>query len=311
MNRLSNSLYTDFNLNSKKMISDIKCHSKLIYCLCTLHDGRLALGSINEGIIIYNKMIFKPELIIKNYDNKGLLYIVELSSNILASSWFFEIIFFKIEKNNYEKIQTLKWHSSNVYKILELKNKNLISCSDDYSIIFYKKGNNNNIIYRKYYKVKTGQVYSIIQTKENEICYFEFNYKSSFLCFYDLNNRKIKKTIWGLSDGVSNSTFNMITKNLLIFGGKNEIYIIDINKYKIVKKIDSPHSNYNVGFCMINEKMFLTGDYLGTIRQWIIEGGNIRLISKKENAHDSKILTLVKVRKRNLASCSYESIKIW
>ena len=81
--------------------------------------------------------------------------------------------------------------------------------------------------------------------------------------------------------------------------------------YKIFKIINLPNSHYITGFCMLNERMFLPQEYLGTIREWIIEGDNIKLIFEKENAHNKIIFTLVKLGKGNIASCSEESIKIW
>ena len=61
----------------------------------------------------------------------------------------------------YEVLQILNYHSKGVCKIIELKNKNLVSCSHDSSIIFYIKDNNE---YKQDYKISTdGSCYSIIQ----------------------------------------------------------------------------------------------------------------------------------------------------
>ena len=82
----------------------------------------------------------------------------------------------------YEILQTLNYHNNFVWKIIELKNKNLVSCSFDSSIIFYVKDNNK---YKKDYQISTnGFCYSIIQTKDDEICYSEKNDEK--ICFYDL-----------------------------------------------------------------------------------------------------------------------------
>ena len=57
---------------------------------------------------------------------------------------------------------------------MELKNKNLVSCSSDKSIIFYFK---NNSIYEQDY----------------EICYSEkVDYANHNICFYNLDGKKIK-----------------------------------------------------------------------------------------------------------------------
>ena len=74
-------------------------------------------------------------------------------------------------------------------KIIELKNKQLVSCSLDKSIIFYNKDYNK---YKKDYSISTDGISGpTIQTKDNEICYYE-GYDT--ICFYDFIKRNnIKK----------------------------------------------------------------------------------------------------------------------
>ena len=63
---------------------------------------------------------------------------------------------------------------------------------------------------------------------------------------------------------------------------------------------------------MLNKNMILTGDYAEIIRQWKIEGDNIILVSKKENAHDKDINVLLNIGNGFIASGSSDnSIKIW
>ena len=60
----------------------------------------------------------------------------------------------------------------------------------------------------------------------------------------------------------------MITDELLLIGGNNKIYIIDVNQYIIDRTIDIFDSGYINGFCLLNDNMFLTGSQDGKIRQW-------------------------------------------
>ena len=78
---------------------------------------------------------------------------------------------FNIKDNKYEILQTLNCHTSTVYKIIELKNKSLVSCSLDKSIIFYIKDNNNKYI-QDYQIPINGECCTVIQTKDNEIYIF-------------------------------------------------------------------------------------------------------------------------------------------
>ena len=104
----------------------------------------------------------------------------------------------------------------------------------------------------------------------------------------------------------------MIKNDLLLIPGYNEISIINTEKYKFVKKIDIPGSNWIIGACMLNNNMILTGGKDKILRQWKIEGDNLKLVSKKENAHDKDINVLINIGNGLIASGSGDhSIKIW
>ena len=277
--------------------------------LCVLNDGRLVSGSADNSIIIYNKNTFQLDLIIKEHNN-SICFLIQLSSGELVScSEDKTIKLFNIKGVQYEILQTLNYHTSTVNKVLELKNKTLISCSCDSSIIFYLKYNNE---YKKDYQVSiNGSCYTIIQTKDNEICYSET--KDNRICFFDILERKTKATISNINKYDScRALFIMIKKDLLLIPGENQISIINTNEYKLVRKIEVPNASTISGICFLNKNMILTGDYSKTIRQWKIEGDNLILIYKKENADEHKINVLLNLRNGYIASGSDNStIKIW
>ena len=152
----------------------------------------------------------------------------------------------------------------------------------------------------------------MIQTKDNEICYHEYNNKSA-LCFYNLFERKIITKINNIS--VSNYIFDslvMMTKDLLLATGYNKLSIININSHNIIRTIDVFGSSWILCAFMLNENMILTGDLNKRIIQWKIEGDNLQLISKKENAHENYIYTLSKIGNGLIISGSYDNfVKIW
>ena len=274
-----------------------------------LNDGRLVSGSADYSIIIYDKNTYQPDLIIKEHSS-NVLCIIQLSSSILASSSVDKTIkLFNINGKKYEVLQTLNYHNNYVYKIIETKNKALISCSHDSSIIFYLKDNNE---YKKDYQISTnGSCSSIIQTKDNEICYSEGN--NSAICFFDILERKIKATISNISkyNGFGEWLI-MMKKDLLLIPGENQLSIINTNEYKLIRTINVPNASTITGVCLLNKDMLLTGDYSETIRQWKIEGDNLILISKKEKTHDSDINVLLNMGNGFIASGSDDNtIKIW
>lgn len=305
-----NNGYEDFNISSKQLILKRKSHTNAVTCLCLLEDGRLVTGSKDDNIIIYNKMTYEPDLIIKDHKDT-INCLLKLSSNELVSCSSDKTIkIFKIQNNTYEVTQTLNEHKEKINKVIELKNKSLVSCSNDSSFIIYHKTTDEK--YEKEFQIPAnGWCQNVVQTKENEICFCEFQDDFYDVHFYDLNERKIKASI-GEMNITGAEPFNMITENLLIIGGYNEIYIIDVNRHQLIRAIDVPDAGLIFGFCEIKEGMFLTGGEDSTIRQWKIEGENINLFSKKEEADESVISGLIQLGDGKIASLSGdESIKIW
>jgi WD40 repeat protein len=185
----------------------------------------------------------------------------------------------------------------------------LVSSSSDSSIIFYHK---DNLEYKNSFKISTnGGCSSVIQTKDNEICYSEEN--NNTICFYDLLEKKIKASLSDISkyNGVREWHI-MMTKDLLLIPGENKMSIINVNHYKLIRVIEVSGSSWICGVCILNKNMILTGDYSEIIRQWRIEGDNLVLVSKKEKTHNSDINILLNMGNGYIASGSDDrSVKIW
>jgi len=310
---LENKLNKQNNNNKlKEPIHTLNNHKDIVSCLSILKDGRLVSGSHDKSIIIYNKITYEPDLIIKEH-NSCINYITTLSSGILASCSDDKTIkLFNIKDNKYKTLQTLNYHTNYVYKIIELKNKSLVSCSYDKSIIFYNKDNNN--CYIKDYKLNiNGICHSVIQTKDNEICYSQFYYYNYAIYFYDLLHKQIISKLNNIDTNCNiNMGFIMISRELLLIPGKNKISIINIKKYELIRIIDIPNSNSIAGVCMLNKNILFTGDQNGKIREWKIEGKNLILISIKEDAHNDFIYSLINIGDGHIASGSLDNlIKIW
>ena len=97
----------------------------------------------------------------------------------------------------------------------------------------------------------------------------------------------------------------------MLIPGYNEISIVNIGQYKLVRKIDVPGSIWIFGVGMLNKNIILTGDKAKTIRQWKIKGDNLLMVSKKENAHEKDINFLLNIGNGLITSGSDDnSIKI-
>ena len=301
--------YNNFDIKLKDPLHQVKYHTSEITCATVLNDGRFATGSYDNSIIIYNNKTFKPDLTIKEHSN-SVYSLIQLSSGILCSGSSDKTIkLYNINGNTYNVLQTLSYHTDWITKIIELRNKKLVSCSGDNTIIFYFKDNNQ---YTKDFNIKTnGYNGPIIQTKNNEICYYEDT--NSALCFFDLQERKNITKINNIS--VTNHIYDsllMMSNDLLLAAGSNKLTIININSHSIIRNIDVSGSSSINSACLLTDDIILTADSNHRIIQWRIQHDNLELISKKENAHDSYIYVLKKIGNGLIMSGDdVGEVKIW
>ena len=298
------------NLQNLNNILTLNTHSSFITILKKLSDNRLLSSSIDSIIIIYNKITFKPEIIIK--EHKNTIYYIELlkKKNFIAScSKDLTIKIFEIFQFTYKLIHTLLAHTESVYKVIELKNENLLSCSFDKTIKLWKKKENN---YFNINLINNNFAFNILEIKENIIVYDDVS--NMKINFYDLNNNLLLTTlnfIYVIYFNIGNR-FCLINENILLyFGYNNTIYIIDINKYEI-KNIITYNDSYIVNSYKINENEFLTGDYNGCIKHWVYENDNIKFLSCKNNIHLQYICSIVIFNSNYILTGSGDKlIKLW
>ena len=300
MKEMSHNDYNNFNIALKEPKHILNDHHGAIYCATVLNDGRLATGSSDNSIIIYNKETFKPDLQIREH-MEDVLSLIQLNSGILCSgSKDKKIKLYNINGNTYNVLQTLSYHTDKVGTIIELNNHKLVSSSQDGSIIFYFKDNSG---YKIDFSIKICPCNGpILQIKNNEICYYE--YPGNVLYFFDFQDRKNIAKISDIS--VTNYIWEsllMMSKDLLLAAGAGKLTIININSYSIIRIINvygpltaiDPGSNGINAACLLTENIILTVDDKLAIIQWKIEGDNLYETSAKERAHDNSIRVIKKI----------------
>ena len=308
----------NFDISNIYLENSIKINTQSIYCLLILNDGRICSASNDSKINILNKYTYETEITIDIFQN-GIYYISQLKNlNLICCSEKIIKIIKILDKNKksnklFEVIQTLSKHSNKIWKVIELSDNNLISCSSDKTIIIWE--NNNNFYKFKYFiPIIADSVRSIIETKINEIAYTSF-YEQK-LYFYNTKTRNQIKILTKIfSSGWNNDIF-YYNENYIFVGGNLNIYLINIKKYLIINSFET--DNYILSFLLIGNNYLLTGDNKGNIYQWMFneKEENLSLMSKKIekslNNLEKSIYNIKLIDNNRLITASEDStIKIW
>ena len=308
----------NFDISNIYLENTIKINTQSIYCLLILNDGRICSASNDSKINILNKFTYETEITIDIFQN-GIYYISQLKNlNLICCSEKIIKIIKILDKNKksnklFEVIQTLSKHSNKIWKVIELSDNNLISCSSDKTIIIWE--NNNNFYKFKYFiPIIADSVRSIIETKINEIAYTSF-YEQK-LYFYNTKTRNQIKILTKIfSSGWNNDIF-YYNENYIFVGGNLNIYLINIKKYIIINSFET--DNYILSFLLIGNNYLLTGDNKGNIYQWMFneKEENLSLMSKKIekslNNLEKSIYNIKLIDNNRLITASEDStIKIW
>ena len=303
INDSENEIFEEIKIENFKVLNN---YEKLKCCIIILlNDERICSSTFNSNIEIYNKSTFNTEIKIEAHKNNINHIFQSKNNNIISSSIDKTIAITKIFPDNSYKIQQiLSNHSSYVFKCIELNNEKLVSCSDDFSLIFWEKTNN---IYSNVNSIKNyNKIYDILEIKNNEIALAQFYDKS--LLFLDMNNESSSKTISNIDLTGWNNSLLMLNDRTLIVGGHNFIYVIDTLKYELVNKHEIKGNIWSL--CKLSEFSVLSGDNYGNLVQWKISSNKIKLYSKMDGIHDKIITSVINLGDNKIASCDGERIKI-
>ena len=134
----------NFMINKLKKIKTISLHTGAPEKIILLKDGRLAFAFYDNlnSILIYNTNNYSIDLKIDNLDNRVTDLIQTYNGNIIISLITGFILVIKLTSTSYEIIQKIKAHDQTVKKTIEVKDRRLISCSEDKKIKIWKYNNN-------------------------------------------------------------------------------------------------------------------------------------------------------------------------
>ena len=101
---------------------------------------------------------------------------------------------------------------------------------------------------------------------------------------------QIEMAFSNINVGPYNNCLYKYDNNNLIVGGDKNIYIIDLNTFKIKQKLENKYEIFSI--CPISDKIFLTTGNEGTITQWKFENDSISKQHEKEKLATEEVLCM-------------------
>lgn len=274
-----------------KIIRSIKTlHTKGIRSMCELKDKRLVSSSLDQSIIVYDHS-YEPQICIKNAHESYIWSLCVLKNGLLASSSNDKAIkIWQINEGYHKLSATLKGHSNSVNKVIELEDGRLCSCSADGTIKIWE---NFECV-----RTLTGRsVESIIEVNrliisgsaDKRLRIWE---ESRYECINVIGD----VYCW------SNNSLSKLNDKILLIGGDNTIYSVDIETYKVNKTEDN---SFGKIFCLnvLRNGLVLFGNEFGEISSFDLASNKINFKSRfhKEN---EKVFCLIETEDNKLVSSS-------
>ena len=228
--------------------------------------------------------------------NTSIYSLLELSDNTIIT--FGENLTMKhykfyLNEKKLEELQELycRNNSSFICRVIELSNKNLVSCDTNH-ILFWSKSSNN-----KYEIIKDIADFGgrhLFLMNENYIIVHNNN---GLLKIYNHdNNYKLEKQINNIYSNEYMHRFAKINNDLFCLGEDEFLYIFSISKMELVSDIQIPNMKIQSILILANNTI-LGGTYqydgnYHLIQYKINEQNEIKEISRKEKAHSTIIWEL-------------------
>ena len=284
-----------------------------INSVIVLLDGRIATGSKDRSITIYNQITMEQELVIKNAHESNIYSLCQLSNNkIFSASADGMLNVWSIVGKEFEKAGIMKGHKDGVFKVIALTKNRVASCSFDNSIGIWsgiKPYNNIKMI------TMPSFVSSIIQLKDIELLVSA----STDINFFTLTDYKKKpKAVKKVFCNSMNALAELKHRRLIVGGSRGLIFIINNELYTkeiVINGIEMIDRN-DIGwrgvfsFIMLDDGSVLCGTPSGTILH--LEGVFYQCVYKQTNGHQKSVVNLTKVWKNKIISTSLDcNLNVW
>jgi len=294
-----NSLYGGMNSTNYNCIKTIDdAHDEKIVCLIELSSGKIATGSYDCSIKIWNLKTFECEDTIR--ENEYVFCLLEFEKNMLLSGTSNNIIQLWDLKNTFGQcLHTYEGHLLWINSLVKCNHKFFASCSNDSDIRIWDYFANKcvNVL-----KGHNECVLTMIKLNDGRLC---------------SGSSDLTIKIWNWELNICDVTLTGHTKWVKCVYQLNNGYILsgsDDNTIKVWKEDNNiktleGHQHSIRSFCQINNNLFASASFDKTIKIWDI---NSMKCIQTLKGHDSNVIGILNHSSGNLISCSNDhTIKIW
>ena len=309
------------NITSKeKKLKRFLPHTENITCLLALNDGRLASGSEDKTINIYDSSTYKTIQTLADNTGKITSLIQLKNGNIVSSS---SDSFIKVYTENIQHKFTLSYsmdtRNKGVNQVIELSSNTILSCSMNGLIQEW-----DNIYCIRYFNNKKQPkdpvplpVDCIIELKDKQIVsasgtipFFTNGFVGKYISFWE-GNQETKVEI----NNTGRHCFFELDNSILLVGVRGGVCLVNTKSHEIEKQITTNVLFGNEEGSMINtfyyckDGLVFGGNDKGELQVYEIDKQKIVV---KFKLHGQPINEIVLLKNNLIASCSEgKALSIW
>lgn len=300
--------------------------------LCFLNDERIALG-FKDKILILNQYTYTTEIIIEEH-KLNLFKIIQLKNDYLVSIFKERINIYIISKTNYKLINEINLESfdeKDIIKSIYQNDSILFSISKLNKLFFFSFKDN---IYQLNFNIEFNPIIDFLEFSSNSIIILSFKEKVFFITLFIIKEKRKEKE---LTIDLSKCTKIILSKKDSIVKIKNKliiiisifIYLIDMNKFNIINKLQYLplkrfrrgasrnryiriySENYIKSLILLYKNIILGIKGNGIFIEIEINDENQIIIKEKKNKNNDNYNKIYKSKKGKIITKSMNKIIIW